>query len=196
MNFRIFLMALLTSFSLSLMAKVAEIDPAASRLKWTGKKTIKLLGESHFGQVPIVSGNFDAEAGKGSVVVSLAKLTVEDIKDAKKNQKLKNHLHSADFFSTKEFPTSTLEITSYNDKKNVAKGKLTIKNITKKIQFPLMKTTDNTFSGKLVFDRTKYNIEYMPKTLKGKVVDKFINDDVELDFTIVTKNTMATKATK
>ncbi len=71
----------------------------------------------------------------------MTSLTSEDLKkDAAQMEKLNGHLKSGDFFETEKFPTASYEITKVSplaegDYNTVLDGNLTIKGITKQMQF-------------------------------------------------------------
>ncbi len=85
-----------------------------------------------------------------------------------------NHLKSADFFDASKYPTMTFESTSFKKKlKNTytLTGKLTIKNVTKDVQFNVVyggnvkDQQGNTKAGFLAtakINRLDYNINYDP----------------------------------
>ena len=49
------------------------------------------------------------------------------------------------------------------------------------------KKEGKTYTGKMVFDRTKYNIVYGSGNFFKNLGDKVIHDDVEVNFSIVLK---------
>jgi polyisoprenoid-binding protein YceI len=91
------------------------------------------------------------------------------------------HVKSADFFSVDKYPTSKLSIKSVKNGKVLAS--LTVNGVTETVNFKVKKSGD-AFVGKLVFDRTVFNINYGKDESLG---DKFIHKDIELDFSIQKK---------
>lgn len=76
----------------------------------------------------------------GKFVLNVAKLTVTNFgEDSARNETLRGHLTSGDFFLTDSFPTATFEITSVDtmsgDFNSKISGNLTIKGISKNITF-------------------------------------------------------------
>jgi polyisoprenoid-binding protein YceI len=111
-------------------------------------------------------------------------IDVTDIEEGKWKTKFLNHMKSDDFFNVSKYPTATLTIDEL--KKNTAHGKLTIKDKTHpiKIKFNQRK---NTYSGKMSFDRTKYDMIYKSGNYFKDLGDKLIYDEVELEFQVVLK---------
>ena len=105
---------------------------------------------------------------------------------------LENHLKSDDFFGTDKFPTATLEFRSSNryndDGGHIFNGNLTIKGITNEVEFSakLIKQTPLLHAtGKLVFDRSKYNVRFRSGSFFDDLGDKLILDDIEVDINLI-----------
>ncbi len=164
------------------------VDAAKSTITWIGKK----VTGSHNGTVALQSGTL-AVNGKsvtgGTFVIDMA-----SIKDADGSAKLEGHLKADDFFGTAKFPTSTFVITKVaGSGANVTvTGNLTIKGITKPLSFPATVTvnadgTASALAGKIVVDRTKYDIKYGSKSFFDSIGDKAIDDNFELTVKLVAK---------
>jgi len=120
------------------------LDTLNSNVEWKGYKVFKSENTSHFGTIKFESGDVTVKDGKlesGKFVANMESLSSEDLKnDAEQLGKLNAHLKSADFFEVEKFPTSSYEITkvsssSEGDYNTVLDGNLTIKGITKPVQF-------------------------------------------------------------
>ncbi len=167
------------------------INPAQTTLKWVGKK---VTGE-HTGLVPVSSGEITVENGElksGSFTMNMANLYNTDLTDAEMNAKLVGHLKSEDFFSTSKFPTSSFVITSIAPGTQAGsytvKGNLTIKGITKAIEFPaavLLQDKTLKASANITVDRTKYDIRYGSKSFFESIGDKAIYDEFTLNLNLV-----------
>jgi len=164
------------------------VDAAKSTITWVGKK----VTGSHNGTISLKSGSLNID-GK-NVTGGTFTIDMNSIKDADGSEKLEGHLKADDFFGTAKFPTSTFIITKVTGSgANVTVfGDLTIKGITKPLSFPAVVTvnTDGTVSalaGKIVVDRTKYDIKYGSKSFFDSIGDKAINDDFELSVKLVAK---------
>lgn len=120
-------------------------DIANSKIEWKGYKVFKSDNTSHIGTISLQSGQVTVKDGKlesGSFVADMATLTSVDLKDDAENLgKLNGHLKSADFFDAEKFPTATYEITkvseapSGSDYNTILNGNLTIKGVTKSVEF-------------------------------------------------------------
>ena len=123
---------------------VYEIDTLNSRIEWKGYKIVKSDQTGHFGTINFESGDLTIYNGvleSGKFVADMNSLTSVDLKDdAEQLAKLESHLKSGDFFETEKYPTASYEITKVSknatgDYNTLLDGNLTIKGITKPIQF-------------------------------------------------------------
>ena len=123
---------------------VYEIDTLNSRIEWKGYKIVKSDQTGHFGTINFESGDLTIYNGvleSGKFVADMNSLTSVDLKDdAAQLAKLEGHLKSGDFFETEKYPTASYEITKVSknatgDYNTLLDGNLTIKGITKPIQF-------------------------------------------------------------
>jgi polyisoprenoid-binding protein YceI len=178
----------LSAFNNPIKPVTYTVDAAKSTITWVGKK----VTGSHNGTVGLQSGTL-AVNGKnvtgGTFVIDMA-----SIKDADGSAKLEGHLKADDFFGTAKFPTSTFVITKVaGSGANVTvSGNLTIKGITKPLSFPATVTvnadgTASALAGKIVVDRTKYDIKYGSKSFFDSIGDKAIDDNFELAVKLVAK---------
>ncbi|MCF0055301.1 YceI family protein [Dyadobacter sp. CY356] len=166
------------------------VNAQQSKLVWNAKK---VTGE-HVGTAPVKSGQLNLSGGKltvGNVEINLKDLVVTDIKDPEYNAKLVSHLKNDDFFAVEKFPVAKLEIVSATPagtNKFTVKGKLTIKGITKDVTFPANINADDkklTANAKLAIDRTQYGIRYNSKSFFSSIGDKAIEDNFNLDVSLV-----------
>ena len=120
------------------------VDTLNSKIEWKGYKVFKTDNSSHFGTIKFESGDVTVKDGKlesGKFVADMSSLENVDLKDdAEQKAKLEGHLKSGDFFEIEKFPTASYEITkvSHNetgDYNTLLDGNLTIKGITKPMQF-------------------------------------------------------------
>lgn len=171
-----------------------NVNIEESVLTWKGTKPTG----SHDGSVSLKSGGFKLEEGKltqGEFVVDMNSIKVLDIPaDNEGNGKLVGHLISADFFDVEKYPTSKFVITSVEDKgeKIHVTGNLTIKDVTKSITIPATLTTENgisTFKSDVFnVNRADFNVKYGSKSFFDNLKDRFIDDMMEMSFTVVTKS--------
>ena len=171
------LLALVPSIS---FANLVEVDTTSSVVRWKGEK----VTGKHEGTIKVKSGSFDIAKGTGTIVIDMTSINVTDIKDAKNRKKLMGHLRAKDFFDTENFKTATLTLKKARMQKGgfyAVDGELKIKGETHPTKFTLTQA-GKKYTGKLVFDRTKYGIRYKSKNFFENLGDKVIYDDVKLTF--------------
>ena len=175
------------------VADLNNVDTAVSTITWKGTKPTG----SHNGEVMLKDGDLLVEDGKvkgGEFVIDMGSIKVLDIPaDNEGHGKLVGHLTSADFFDVAQFPTSKFVITNVEDKgdKIHVTGNLQIKDVTKSITIPATVSTENgvtTFkSDTFNINRADFNVKYGSKSFFDNLKDKFIDDMMEMSFTVVTK---------
>ena len=167
-----------------------KVNASKSELTWLGKK---VTGE-HTGKIALKEGVLTLDGAKlsgGKLVADLTSITCTDLTDKSYNDKLIGHLKSDDFFSVEKHPTATFVITKATPKSAGVydvTGDLTIKGITKPVTLPVTVTASATgaeATGKLVVDRSKYDIKYNSKSFFEGLGDKMIHDDFTIDFKLV-----------
>lgn len=172
-----------------LTSQAASIDPAKSKVVWVGKK---ITGDSHTGTVAVKEGSLEMKEGKltgGKIVIDMKTITATDLQGEWK-AKLEGHLKNADFFDVEKHSVATFVAKSVKDAgkgKYTVSGDLTIKDTTKTAKLELTKKKDGIYTGKLTFDRAKFNVKYGSKSFFKGLGDKLILDDVTLDITLATK---------
>ena len=93
-----------------------------------------------------------------------------------------------DFFSVDKFNNAVLEIlekTEIIDNKYLVDANLTIKGITHPISFEMALLEDGSYVAKLIFDRSKYDVQYRSGSFFENLGDRLILDDVELEVTLI-----------
>ena len=164
-----------------------NFDLEKSKVKWTGKK---ITNASHWGHLNFKKADisFDGNAiSSGNFIVDMTSISVDDISGGGKTR-LENHLKDDDFFSVDKFNNAVLEILKKSeilDKKYFVDANLTIKGITHPISFEMDLLEDGSYVAKLIFDRSKYDIQYRSGSFFENLGDRLILDDVELEVTLV-----------
>ncbi|HSC37905.1 MAG TPA: YceI family protein [Chitinophagaceae bacterium] len=164
-----------------------NIAGAGSTIEWVGKK----VTGSHNGTINIAGGELTLTDGKltgGRFTIDTTSIKILDVKDPATNAQFAGHLASEDFFATEKYPAASLEITSVSNGINgiyhIA-ANLTIKGITQPIEFEATvdSVNGNTLqaSGKLVIDRTKYNMKFRSGNFFKDLGDTLIYNDFALD---------------
>ena len=171
---------------------VNNVDLTASVMTWKGTKPTG----SHDGTVSLLSGGMVVENGvlkEGEFVIDMNTIKNLDMAGSEGAGKIEKHLKASDFFDVTLYPTSKFVITSALEVEgNLAvTGNLTIKDVTKSITIPAsISTTDGTttFKSELFnINRADFNVKYGSKRWIEGLKDKFIDDLVEMSFTVVTK---------
>ena len=160
----------------------AEIDLEKSSLKWLGTK----VTGKHYGELKFKSGTATVKEGKltgGSFVVDMNSLTVTDLK-GEWATKFLGHMKSNDFFMVEKYPTASLKITEV--KGNKVTAELKVKDKTGPVKFDISQK-GKEYSGKMVFDRTKFGMIYNSGNFAKDLGDKLIHDEVTVDFKFVLK---------
>ncbi len=167
------------------ITKSVSVDVENSSINWKGYKPTG----SHEGTILFKSGTVELEDEKisgGSFEVAMATL-----KETDGSKRLEGHLKSKDFFDVEVFPTSKFEITNVKeeDGKSMITGNMVIKGISKEISFPaLVSITENSVSLKsetIKINRANYNIKYKSKSFFNDLKEKFINDEFDIQVTLV-----------
>ncbi len=164
------------------------IDTEESIITWMGKK----LAYNHEGTIKLNGGSISTDGGMiqaGNFTVDMNSM-MENGKGTfdseEKVDKLIGHLKSPDFFEVETYPTSTFEITEAS--KDNIKGNLTIKGVTKEINFPIMyEELDGRFKAKasFVINRADWNIQYGSGTFFDNLGDEVISDDIAFTVTVI-----------
>jgi polyisoprenoid-binding protein YceI len=173
-----------------------KIVSSESNIDWTGRK----VTGAHNGTIGIKEGNFILNDGKvkgGNVVINTASIKILDVTDPATNAQFAGHLASDDFFSIEKFPTAAFDIINVKelaDSTYYLEGNLTIKGITHPAGFEAaIENSRNgiTVSGKLVIDRTKYDIKFRSGNFFKDLGDTLIYNDFDLDFNITAETILS-----
>ncbi len=165
------------------------IDTKESVVTWKGSS----VEGAQAGYAYISKGELMIENGQlmgGTVEIDMNK--IEGPGHGSDNNLIK-HLKSPDFFDVKKFPLSTIAITkvaSINVEDKEITGNLTIKGITHPVTFPAKLEVDDRIikaNGRLVIDRTKWDVRYRSGKFYDNLADKTISDSIEFNIKIVVK---------
>ncbi len=172
-----------------------------SIVHWAGKKPL-VEGYVDSGTIGVKEGTITstADTASGSFVIDMTSLRVGlTAKKPGMESKLEEHLKKGDFFDVTTYPTAKFVITKVTPRSDSATtfmydvtGDLTMKGKTNAITFPakiFMKDGMIVAEATTAIDRTKWGITFGSKSFFDNLADNFIDDMVQLDFTLV-----ATKA--
>lgn len=166
-------------------------DSESSQIEWEAGK----LTGNHTGYLHISKGYVDLnesnEIEGGEFVIDMSTITVTDLEgDGKAN--LEAHLKGTvegkegDFFNINEYPTGNFVVTGMEvvDGKTLMKGNLTVKEISKNIQFPVNMSLDGDTmilqSETFTIDRTEWDVNFRSKSVFPNVGELVIFDEVEI----------------
>lgn len=176
----------LMSFTTMLNQDHVKVNIEASTVKWIGSK----ITSSHEGDIKISSGKLVLEDGMlvgGEFVIDMTSMVCTDLKPNEGGDKLVKHLKADDFFGVENHPTSNLKITNVSHvsaSNYLITADLTIKGITHPVDFNAdVKINNEAYlaTSTLVFDRTKYGIEYNSGSFFDNLGDYLILDDITLE---------------
>lgn len=183
-----------------------RLNVSDSKVEWIGTKVTGY----HTGIVPLKNGEIyvnNSEVTGGKIVMDVANMKVSGPKgaDTASNSKLLGHLKSADFFDVTKYPDATFELTDVKpykggpvkdtvdtrqdeineykvtDPTHTVSGNLTMKGVTKNIEFPARITVSGNTAeaiAKFNISRKDWGIVY-----KGKP-DDLIRDEIHLGISI------------
>jgi|SRR6476661_865404 len=160
-------------------APVYLLNPASSRLMWTGYAEVGSYAPS--GSVRLAQGtlSYDGQLRAAQAVVDLRTISHE-------NATMQGHLRGVDFFDVQRFPTATF--TLREARAGRAAGQLTIKGVTAPLEFPLSITSLGPDSlllkGSITIDRTKFGLRYNSSSFFQNLGDQAIRNDFRLGFSL------------
>ena len=176
-----------------------KATPSESIIYWSGSKPTG----KHMGTVNLQDGEFIVKDNKvvgGKFTINMNTITVTDLKPDDGKEDLEAHLKGTGdkdeedhFFNVKRYPTGLFTIRRIEDEngKTVVYGALSIKNVTKAVNFPAtINISDNEVnfvSDSLVLNRTYWNITYGSKTIAGTLKDNLVHDEMILQVNVKAK---------
>ena len=158
-----------------------------SKISWTGYGEIG--GYSLSGSIQLK----DADIQIDSTGIKSAKINIDIASLSHEEKHLEEHLKGEDFFEVAKFPSAVfvMESIQYKNAGNaVISGNITVKGVTKPVQFPIeVSTADKVtiIKGKISIDRTAFGIKYNSKSFFGDLGDKAIKNNFDLVFEIQVK---------
>ena len=171
--------------------KYVTIDTKESTVSWKGYNLNGL--NSQTGYVHISKGELMIENERVTGgIIEVDMNTIED-KNHGRDNKLVKHLKDPDFFEVDKFPFSTIAITKVavlDANAEQVTGNLTIKGLTHPVTFPVkIEVKDGTFNatGKLVIDRTLWNVRYKSGKFYDNLANQTMSDSIEFHMKIVAK---------
>ncbi len=180
-NFLVLTLITFTTFSFTTIKKEKKkINTTTSKVTWKGYK----VTGSHNGTIAIKSGTLsfdDNKLSRGAITIDMTTINTTDLSGDYKN-KLDGHLKSDDFFGVEKYNTATLifsKVKATGKNAYNVKGNLTIKGITKTVNF-IISIYGNKATASLKVDRTKFNVKYGSTSFFDNLKDKAIYDEFDL----------------
>ena len=184
-------LGLFMSLSLHIMAGENYKIGDKSKVTWLGKK---VTGQ-HTGGIVLKSGELSLEKGMltgGTFIMDMTSITCTDM-EGESADNLLVHLRSDEFFGVTKYQTSKLLITKVATSTTgiiTVSANLTIKGITKKVEFPVVVDERNgsvTVIGVITVNRTLYGIKHGSGSFFDDLGDKMIEDNFTLTFNLTAK---------
>jgi polyisoprenoid-binding protein YceI len=169
-----------------------EIVSAQSNINWIGRK----VTGAHNGTIDVKKGALVFDNGiltGGAFTIDTTSIKILDVTDPATNAQFGGHLASEDFFSSEKFPEAEFNVTSATATSATSyhiAGNLTIKGITHALSFDATINANGdtvTASGKIVVDRTKYEMKFRSGNFFANLGDTLIYNDFDLDVNIIAK---------
>ena len=164
-----------------------NIDTTAAEIMWTGRK----IGGEHHGTIKAIGGAINVTGGaitNAMLNIDMNSIAVTDLtgEDA---AKLQGHLMSDDFFGVGNFPEAAIAVNNVTIGEAglvTIGGDLTIKGITHPFttESAAVKAEDGKLflKGKVVVDRTLYDVRYGSAKFFADIADKAISDEFDIEF--------------
>ena len=182
---------LLSAFSLD-TNETYEALTDESQITWAASRP----GKTHDGTLAISEGTLIFEENQlvsGDFKIDMNSIAVSDIEPGKMNDRLVNHLKSADFFDVENHQEARFEIVSSEAKEDqvLIKGNLTLKGITKAVDFMATITSnDDTLileADTFKIDRTRWDIKYRSGKFFDNLKNKLIDDTIDITVKVSAK---------
>lgn len=170
------------------LGNLYQLDAENSELTWHGHK----VTESHEGKIKLSGGQLiqgEGQQFRAQVIADMTSITCTDIDDEESNQKLVKHLKGSDFFNVEQYPQSVfqvLDVAPSGGNEFIGDGLLFLKGMESPIQLNTVIYQGDSIQvvGSFMFNRVMFGIEYKSQTVFGDLGDKFIKDEVDVDFVL------------
>lgn len=175
-----------------------RLDPASSVLEWAGRN----INNRHYGRIPFRGGEIVIADGKllrGEFTLDMTGLGNLDLQDEGYRRLLESHLKSDDFFDVERYPVAAITISGWQPivdatpgtPNYTVQGELTIKGVTRPIDFPatVAPQEEGSLKAQAAFciDRTDWNINYGSGKLFEKLGMHLVHDRIDIELFIVTR---------
>lgn len=181
-----------------------HVDLAQSVVAWKGTK-FRGRG-SHSGVVPLKSGiltQCGTDICGGHFALDMTRIQVTDIPatDPIPRNRLTEHLKSADFFASDQFPAAQFHVSSVQkrgrDGQYMVGGQLTLRASTQPIRFPATVSACGSatcINADIAIDRRRWGITYRFDPIRNLLVDDTIA--ITLHLVVTTRDQLAVTTTR
>ncbi|WP_428224904.1 YceI family protein [Flavobacterium sp.] len=173
-----------------------KVDTDKSIILWTGfKPKVKHTGTLKLAEGVITLKNDSIVSGR--FYFDLKSIAVTNLTEKEGKSKLEAHLKgigdkakSNDFFNILKFPSADFKLikVEYENNKAIVYGNLSIKGITKAVNFPAeIKISNKEIlikSETLRLNRTYWDMKYASKKINPDLGLNYINDEVEVQVSV------------
>jgi polyisoprenoid-binding protein YceI len=171
-----------------------RLVPGASQMRWQGRRPL-IQGYFDNGTIAIASGQAvvaDDALLSGSVVVDMTTINASTTGRGDGEDRLTQHLKSADWFDVEQYPESRFVINEapiQDDGTVLLIGMLTIQDRTHPLRFPVtvaqQADTLVIVATDIPIDRTQWDIRYGSGSFFDNLGEQLIDDIFTLSFTAV-----------
>ncbi|QJX45667.1 YceI family protein [Hymenobacter taeanensis] len=176
-----FLLLLLRLWAFQPAPATYQLNPATSRITWTGYAEVG--GYAPSGTVQMRQGEIAYDGRRlrhGRVELDMRTITQEQAQ-------LAEHLRGPDFFDVARYPAAVFVLQEM--KGNKALGQLTLKGVTKPVQFPLtlsaLPNGQLHLRGVATLDRTQFGVNYNSSSFFQNLGSYAIRNEFRLEFDVV-----------
>ena len=163
------------SLSINSIAKsVFKTNLEKSKFSWTGYASVGNYAPTGTIQLNYGSLNFDGKKISKAIFEFDMKTITQENKD------LQNHLRNEDFFDVEKYPKATFSLEKITG--NQATGLLKIKDVQKRISFPITiikLETEIQIQATITINRTDFGIKYNSTNFFSNLGDYAIKDNFE-----------------
>ena len=171
------LILFITIISLSISSKaqtIFRVNSAKSKFSWTGYAAVGNYAPT--GTIQLNSGSliFDGK----NISKAIFEFDMKTI--SQENKDLQNHLRNEDFFDAEKYPKATFILEKILN--NQATGLLKIKDVQKRISFPITikkAETEIQIQANINVNRTDFGIKYNSPNFFSNLGDYAIKDNFE-----------------
>lgn len=175
------ILLLLTLAAARPAADTYRLNPAASRVTWTGYAEVG--GYAPTGTVQLRQGTF-AYDGR---TLRAGRFEFDMRTIAQEQAQLAEHLRGPDFFDAATYPTAVFVLGEVRD--GIASGQLTLRTTTRSIRFPLtlakLPNGQLRATGAVTLDRTQFGINYNSSSFFQNLGSYAIRNEFKLAFDVV-----------